>query len=113
MANPGLLGRKPQPQRGYHLRRFVPERVRVRLSSRHHDHEVLRVADDAIGGTATFAVRLAPIRSGVSITFRTEMLIQYRERDIGQQRRNESGSGDALPRPRYLRTVRARRPRIR
>ena len=60
--------------------------------SRHHDHEVVRVADDSIGGAAAFAVRLAPIRRGVSIPFRAEMLIQYRQRDVRQQRRNDSSN---------------------
>jgi hypothetical protein len=42
-----------------------------------------------------------------------EVAIQDGQGDVGQQRGEESGSGDALPCPRPLRTVRARRPRIR
>jgi hypothetical protein len=42
-----------------------------------------------------------------------EVIVQHGQGDVGQQRGEESGSGDALPCPRPLRTVRARRPRIR
>ena len=44
----------------------------MRTRSRHNP--VVGVADDPIGGPATFAVHLTPIRCGVGIPFRAEML---------------------------------------
>ena len=86
MAYPGFGYGDFQPQRGDHLRDLVPEGLRVGSGSGHHHHEVIRVADDPVGGPAPFPVGFSAIRCAMGIPMIAEMLIQYRQSNIGQQR---------------------------
>ena len=93
VADAGLLDGQAKPQRGDHLRHFVPQPVRVRLGPDHHDHEVVCVSDDPIGGPAALSVGLPPPGCPVGIPLLAEVLVQHRQCDVGEQRRHDAPCG--------------------
>jgi hypothetical protein len=58
----------------------------------HHDHEIIRVADDSVGGSAAFAVPVAGAAVAVRVPFGAEMLIKRRQGDVGEQRRGDAAN---------------------
>src|SRR5659263_16738 len=60
--------------------------VRVRPETTHHDHEIVRVADDPVGGSTALAVPVPRRRVARGVPFSAEVLIQRRQRDVGEQR---------------------------
>jgi hypothetical protein len=81
-----LSGGQPQPQRGYHLRDLVQQRLRVMAAAFDHDDEVVGVPDQPVGGLTALA---APV-SLITVTHRrprpSEVLVQDGQGDVGQQR---------------------------
>jgi hypothetical protein len=91
-----LLLRQAQAHRRDHLGDLVPELFGVASGPVHHDHEIVRVADEAVGGEALVAPVAASLRV---VTERLpglgEVIVEDRQGDVGQQRRQDAALGCA------------------
>ena len=78
---------------------LIPERFGVAAGAVDHDHEVVRVADESHGrdpGTSTLGA--SPLRAE-RFPLGGEVLVEDRQGDVGQQRREDAalgGAGDRL-----------------
>src|SRR5439155_2170003 len=76
MADPRLLLRQAQADRSEHLASLIPQRFGVLAGSFDHHHEVVRIADEAIGRDPGFAMLGArPFRSEL-LPLAREVLVQ-------------------------------------
>ena len=96
VAHPCLAGRQAQPDRGERLLHLLPQRFGVGSGSGDHEDQIIRVADESpvpqprspprpalVGGA-----HLLPVLGG-------EVVVERRQRDVGQQRRKDAALGCA------------------
>jgi hypothetical protein len=80
----GLLLRQAQPDGGQHGNDLLAYRLGVLPGATDHDHEVVGITHDAIGGQAV-APAPSPVHPGghVGLPGVGEMLVQHRQGDVG------------------------------
>jgi hypothetical protein len=82
-----LALRQAQAHRNQHRGHLGSQRLGVRLGSRHQHHEVVREADEAVGGEPVGATPKALIPGRAHRLPRPgEVLVQVGQGDVGQQR---------------------------
>ena len=89
MADPALLDRQAQAHWCEHAAELRPERFGVRSGAGDHHDEIIRIADESIGRDAFTAPLGARPARAERFPLAREVLVQHRQCDVGQQRRED------------------------
>ena len=89
-----------KPHREKHRCCLVSQALGVGSVPGHHDHPVVRVADEAVVGQALASALLPLMRVAHRLPGRDEVLVEDRQGDVGKQRRENPalrGTGVVVP----------------